>query len=276
MTDAARRYLQELIIAELDVHPDFDAGQEIERRVEFLADKLRTTGARGYVLGISGGVDSSTAGRLCQLAVERVRAEGTDARFVAMRLPYGVQADEQDALVALRFIRPDETVTIDVRPASDAMVDAVLAGGVDLGERADFHRGNIKARQRMIAQYAVGGARGALVVGTDHAAEAIMGFYTKYGDGACDLTPLSGLTKRRVRAVAAALGADPALVHKVPTADLESDAPGLPDEQAFGIGYDEIDDFLEGEEVSDNAYALILSWHHRTIHKRAMPAPFTR
>lgn len=276
MTDLAYRYLQELIIAELEVHPDFDAAKEVEQRVEFLAATLRATGTAGYVLGISGGVDSSTAGRLCQLAVERVRSEGANARFVAMRLPYGVQADEHDAQTALEFIRPDEVVTVNVRQASDAMADAVLDAGVDLGERADFHRGNVKARQRMVAQYTVAAARGSLVVGTDHAAEAVMGFYTKFGDGACDLTPLSGLTKRRVRAVAAELGAPESLVTKVPTADLETETPGLPDEKAFGLTYDEIDDFLEGKEVSDDAYSLIISWHHRTIHKRAMPTPFTR
>src|SRR3954462_11583939 len=87
------RYLQELIIAELGVPASFDPDTEIERRVEFLADSLRRSGATSYVLGISGGGDSSTAGRLCQLAVQRIRAEGGQATFVAMRLPYGVQAD---------------------------------------------------------------------------------------------------------------------------------------------------------------------------------------
>lgn len=88
--------------------------------------------------------------------------------------------------------------------------------------------GNIKARQRMIAQYAVAGATGGLVVGTDHAAEAVMGFFTKFGDGGFDLSPLGGLTKRRVRALAVALGGDERLAQKVPTADLESMRPCAP------------------------------------------------
>jgi NAD+ synthase len=103
-----RRYLQELIIAELGVTPSFDPDLEVERRLNFLTDQLRLSGASTYVLGISGGVDSSTAGRLCQLAVERVREDGGNARFIAMRLPYGVQQDEDDAQRALEFIRPDE------------------------------------------------------------------------------------------------------------------------------------------------------------------------
>lgn len=266
---AERRYLQELIIAELGVPASFDADTEIERRVEFLADQLRRTGATTYVLGISGGVDSGTAGRLCQLAVERVRAEGGQATFVAMRLPYGVQADEADAQRSLEFIRPDQTLVVDVKPATDALVESVRHAG--LGEREDFHTGNIKARQRMIAQYVVAGARGGLVVGTDHAAEAVMGFYTKYGDGACDLTPLSGLTKRRVRAIATRLGASDELTGKVPTADLETDKPGLPDEVVLGVTYDEIDDFLEGHEVTEKAAATIIATHRRTAHKRAVP-----
>ncbi len=256
------------IIAELNVPAEFNANAEIERRLAFLTDLLGSTGAEGYVLGISGGVDSATAGRLCQLAVDRVRGDNGQATFIAMRLPYGVQADEHDALLALDFIRPDETLSVDVKPASDALLGAVEIG---LGENEDFLLGNIKARQRMIAQYAVAGARHALVVGTDHAAEAVMGFFTKYGDGAADLTPLAGLTKRRVRAVAAALGAPKEITGKVPTADLETNRPGLPDEHAFGITYDEIDDFLEGREVSREAYDTITDWHRRTAHKRALP-----
>ena len=255
--------LQARIIAELGVPADFDAEAEIERRIRFLTDYLRDSGAQGFVLGISGGVDSSAAGRLCQLAAER-----TGTAFIAMRLPYGVQRDEDDAQRALEFIRPDEMLTVNVKPASDAILQAVENG---LGENEDFLLGNIKARQRMIAQYAVAGARNCLVVGTDHAAEAVMGFFTKYGDGAADLTPLAGLTKRRVRAVATALGAPKEITGKVPTADLESGRPGLPDEQAFGITYDEIDDFLEGKIVGDAAYKVITDWHRRTVHKRALP-----
>ena len=273
MSDLAREYLQELIIRELGVPRTFDAAAEVERRLTFLTDLLETSGATGYVLGISGGVDSSTAGRLCQLAVERIRSGGGDAGFLAMRLPYGVQHDEPDAQRALELIRPDETVTVDIKPASDAMLDSLTAGGAghhDL-DRTDFLLGNIKARQRMIAQYAAAGPRNALVVGTDHAAEAVMGFFTKYGDGACDLTPLSGLTKRRVRAIATELGAPREIVDKVPTADLETNRPGLPDEHAYGITYDEIDDFLEGRPVSDTAYETIITWHRRTAHKRELP-----
>ena len=270
MTD---RDLQQHIIDELEVIDPtrFDAAAEAEHRVAFLADYLRRTGATGYVLGISGGVDSSLGGRLCQLACERVRAEGGEARFVAMRLPYGVQADEADAQAALAFIRPDETLTVDIAPATDAMWDACVAAGMRAPRNAHFVRGNVKARQRMIAQYTVAGARGMLVVGTDQAAEAVVGFYTKFGDGACDLTPLAGLPKRRVRELARHLGAPEGVVEKVPTADLESDKPLLPDEQALGVAYTDVDAYLEGESVSPEAEETITGWYRRTAHKRALP-----
>ena len=237
--------LQKEIAEKLGVKPTIDVAAEIEARVNFLADYLRTTRAAGYVLGISGGQDSTLAGKLAQLAVEKVRAEGVEAEFVAVRLPHGVQADEDDAQLALTFIAPDEAVTVNIEPATTAMATAVAdALGVDgLG---DFNKGNVKARMRMIAQYAIAGERGLLVVGTDHAAENITGFFTKHGDGAADLIPLAGLNKRQGAAMLKRLGANPRLWEKVPTADLEENRPALPDEEALGVTYTQIDDYLEG------------------------------
>ncbi|MFB9233939.1 ammonia-dependent NAD(+) synthetase [Plantactinospora siamensis] len=264
---------QQEIAAELGVPATFDPHEEIERRVGFLADRLTGTGLRTLVLGISGGVDSTTAGRLCQLAVERVRAAGRQAGFVAMRLPYGVQADEHDAQAALGFIRADRVLTVDVRPASDAALAALEAAGLAFAHDAqrDFVLGNIKARQRMVAQYAVAGALAGLVVGTDHAAEAVTGFFTKHGDGAADLVPLTGLTKRRVRALAETLGAPAELVGKAPTADLESLAPGRLDEDALGLSYAQIDDYLEGRPVPPEVEGALVARYRATEHKRRPP-----
>ncbi|MFB6576383.1 ammonia-dependent NAD(+) synthetase [Streptomyces sp. NPDC056402] len=273
MTDLASISLQQEIARDLQVSASFDVRQEIERRVAFLAERLTSTGLRALVLGISGGVDSTTAGRLCQLAVERVRAAGHDATFFAMRLPYGTQADEKDAQLALDFIRADRVLTVDVKAASDAALEAALTGGTVFRDahHQDFVHGNIKARQRMIAQYAVAGAHEGLVVGTDHAAEAVSGFFTKFGDGAADVVPLTGLTKRRVRALAEELGAPAALVHKTPTADLETLDPGKPDEDALGVTYDDIDDLLEGKPVAGTAFAAIVTRYRLTEHKRQLP-----
>lgn len=273
MLTPEQRAIQHAIITELCVSEAFDADREIERRVKFLADYLVSTGARALVLGISGGVDSLVGGCLSQRAVDLVRNRGREAVFVAMRLPYGEQRDEHDAQASLNVIQPDQMITVNIKPAADAMLDAVLAGGVVFRDAAqqDFLLGNIKARQRMIAQYATAGAHGGLVVGTDHAAEALMGFFTKFGDGAADLTPLTGLSKRRVRALAQALGAPDSLVMKVPTADLESLTPLKPDEDAFGVTYGDIDDFLEGKAVPPEVYEIILRTYRNSEHKRSLP-----
>ncbi|GAA1522811.1 ammonia-dependent NAD(+) synthetase [Streptomyces albidochromogenes] len=273
MSEPASITLQQEIARELEVAETFEAEREIERRVAFLAERLTSTGLRSLVLGISGGVDSTTAGRLCQLAVERARAAGHEARFYAMRLPYGVQADEHDAQLALSFIQPDQVLTVDIKPASDAALEAALVAGVRFRDahHQDFVQGNIKARQRMIAQYTVAGAHDGLVVGTDHAAEAVSGFFTKFGDGAADLVPLTGLTKRRVRAVADVLGAPSELVWKAPTADLETLDPGKTDEDALGVTYDDIDDFLEGKPVDERAFKTIVDRYRLTDHKRRLP-----
>ncbi|VXB40259.1 NH(3)-dependent NAD(+) synthetase [Burkholderia sp. 8Y] len=272
------RQWQQDIARELGVTQDFDADAERERRVAFLSDYLTSQGLRTYVLGISGGVDSSTAGRLAQLAVERLRARRYEAHFVAVRLPYGTQRDEDDAQAALEFVRPDETFAVNIKGPSDEMLAALKQGGAQYTDdfQEDFVLGNIKARERMIAQYAIAGARRGVVIGTDHAAESLMGFFTKYGDGGADILPLSGLTKRRVRALARSMGADDRLVMKVPTADLETLTPQKPDEDSYGISYENIDDFLEGKEVSEDVLTTIRRFYMATRHKRALPLDVPR
>ncbi|MEV4708796.1 ammonia-dependent NAD(+) synthetase [Actinoplanes sp. NPDC049316] len=267
--------LQQEIIAQLRVEAAVEPKAEIRRRVGFLKDYLRSTPALGYVLGISGGQDSTLTGRLCQLAAEELRAEGREAIFVAVRLPYGVQADEHDAQIALEFLRPDRSVVVNVRPSADAVGAEAAQGLRDLlGEEPrlrDFVRGNIKARERMVIQYAVAGQLNLLVAGTDHAAEAVTGFFTKHGDGGVDVTPLSGLTKRQGAALLQELGAPASTWQKVPTADLEDDRPALPDEVALGVSYEQIDDYLEGIEVAPEAAARIEAAFLATRHKRTVP-----
>lgn len=263
--------LQDQIIRELGVKPQIDPQEEIETRVGFLKDYLAWSGAKGYVLSISGGQDSTLAGRLVQLAVEAVRREnpGSEVSFTALRLPYGVQRDEEDAQAALEFIRADKVFTINIKPAVDAAADAFFEA---TSERLrDYVKGNTKARERMKVHYDFAGQYGLLVVGTDHAAEAVAGFFTKGGDGTCDVTPLAGLTKRQGKALLKVLGAPEGLYLKVPTADLLDEDPGQPDEAALGVSYEQIDDYLEGKPVDPEAAARIERWFLATRHKRRMP-----
>lgn len=263
--------LQQNIIKHLGTKPLIDPEQEVESRVEFLADYLRKTGAKGFVLGISGGQDSTLAGRLAQLAVARVE----ETQFWAVRLPHGVQADEDDAQIALDFIQPDHRLTVNIAPATKELDDAVATalGNSDNGELnlGDFNRGNVKARVRMTAQYAIAGEVGALVLGSDHAAENITAFFTKWGDGAADLLPLEGLNKRQGALLLQHLGAPESTWKKIPTADLEEDRPQLADEEALGVSYPHIDDYLEGKDVPAAARQRIEELWYRGAHKRIMP-----
>ncbi|MDY6056006.1 ammonia-dependent NAD(+) synthetase [Micrococcus sp.] len=300
------RELQQQIIAELGVRPEIDPAAEVEARVQFLVDYLVATGASGFVLGISGGVDSSTAGRLAQLAVERRRAElgvpdavalggptgtpapaassagsspsgaGDDATpspehpvFTAVRLPYRVQHDEAEAQAAMAFVDADRQVTFNVAEGVDG-VAAEFARATG-GQISDYNKGNVKARVRMTAQYALAGAHGQLVIGTDHAAESITGFFTKFGDGGADVLPLSGLNKSQVRALARELGAPEALWSKVPTADLLDGTPGRTDEDELGLTYADIDAYLEGRKVDGAVAERLEGIWLRSRHKRTTP-----
>jgi NAD+ synthase len=268
---------QHEIASALGVRPPFDGPAavqaEIDRRVAFIQSCLRESGLKTLVLGISGGVDSTTAGLLAQRAVEGMRAagEGDDYRFIAVRLPYQVQHDEDEAQLAVETIRPDECHTVNIGVAVQGLARATEALDPLPEDKRDFVLGNTKARMRMVAQYTIANACNGLVIGTDHAAEAVMGFFTKFGDGACDLTPLAGLVKGQVRELAAALGAPAQLVHKVPTADLEELAPGKPDEEAHGVPYQHIDAFLQGQEVPEESARIIVETYDKSAHKRQMP-----
>lgn len=266
--------LQDRIREALCVRPDIEAATEVRRRVEFLKSYLVATGQSGYVLGISGGQDSSLAGRLAQMAVEELRGEThRDYLFIAIRLPYGVQKDESDAQRALQFIRPDKAYTVNIKGAVDAAAQAYADATNQ--PMSDFVKGNDKARERMKVQYAVGAMNRLLVVGTDHAAEALTGFFTKYGDGGCDVTPLTGLSKRQGRALLQYLGAEEAIYAKVPTADLLDEKPGQSDESELELSYADIDDYLEGKSVPPDVAEKLEQRYLLTRHKRTTPVtPF--
>lgn len=266
------RVLQQEIIKALGVNSIIDPATELRARIDFLKEYIQTYPfIKTLVLGISGGQDSTLAGKIAQLAIEELRVELNDNeyQFVAIRLPYGKQNDEDDALKALDFIQPDQSLVINVKTTVDALVSEIKTSSSML--ISDFNKGNIKARARMIAQYAIAGEMNGAVIGTDHAAESVTGFYTKFGDGAADILPLSGLTKRQGRSILSYLEADPSLYLKVPTADLEENRPMISDESALGVSYEAIDNYLEGLEVDEKDAQTIESWYQKSEHKRHLP-----
>jgi len=268
------------IINEMKVLPEIDAEFEIHRRIAFIQTHLKQSGLKTLVLGISGGIDSAVCGRLAQLAVEQLNAQEKKApyQFVAVRLPFDIQADEHDAQTSLAFIKPDQSLTVNVKPGTDGIHQETLNAlqEQNLLQQSkfaiDFAKGNVKARTRMTVQFEIAGILSGLVLGTDHSAENVTGFYTKYGDGACDLAPLFGLNKRQIRQVARALGVPQELIEKIPTADLECHSPSKADEVALGLSYDQIDDFLEGKPVDEKVKERIIQIYVSTEHKR-QPIP---
>jgi len=270
-------FSEKTIRAEMKVLPSIDPVSEIQQRTYFIKQTLKESNLKHLVLGISGGIDSCVCGRLVQLAINELnqnKKEKGTYTFIAVRLPYNIQADEDDAQIALQFIQATKNICINIKTATDNIYDETIHALEEQyilsssDSHIDFAKGNVKARMRMIAQYKVAGLIGGLVVGTDHSAENITGFFTKYGDGACDLAPLFGLNKRQVRQIAKNLGAPQKLIEKIPTADLECLAPGKADEDVLGLSYEQIDDFLEGKPVNDEVKSRIVSIYNKTQHKR--------
>jgi len=263
--------LQAEIMQKMKTKPNINVQEEIRNSVDLLKNYVKKHPfITSLVLGLSGGQDSTLTGKLAQLAVDELNKEfNTDKyQFIAVRLPYGVQQDEHDCQDAIQFIKPSKVYTVNIKPAVDASVQSLREAGITL---TDFLKGNEKARERMKVQYSIAGAHQGVVLGTDHSAEAITGFFTKFGDGAADLVPIFRLNKRQGKQLLKELGCPEHLYLKKPTADLEDDKPGLPDEVALGVTYDEIDDYLEGKEVSEQSRRRIEEIYLRSEHKRNPP-----
>ena len=263
--------LQKQIIEELRVLPKINVEQEIRKSIDFMKEYAKKHSfVKGFVLGISGGQDSTLTGKLAQMAVDELNEEAGEKQytFMAVRLPYGVQADEDDCQDALNFIQPDKVFKVNIKDAVEASVRALAEAGVEL---SDFAKGNEKARERMKVQYSIAAMNSAVVLGTDHAAEAITGFFTKFGDGGADLMPIFRLNKRQGKQILAHLNCPEHLYLKTPTADLEEERPSLPDETALGVTYEQIDDYLEGKEIPEDARKTLEGHYLRSQHKRHLP-----
>ena len=263
--------LQKQIIEELRVLPKINVEQEIRKSIDFMKEYAKKHSfVKGFVLGISGGQDSTLTGKLAQMAVDELNEEAGEKKytFMAVRLPYGVQADEDDCQDAINFIQPDKVFKVNIKDAVEASVRALAEAGVEL---SDFAKGNEKARERMKVQFSIAAMNSAVVLGTDHAAEAITGFFTKFGDGGADLMPIFRLNKRQGKQILAHLNCPEHLYLKTPTADLEENRPSLPDETALGLTYEQSDDYLEGKEIPEDARKTLEGHYLRSQHKRHLP-----
>ncbi|HWQ41306.1 MAG TPA: NAD(+) synthase [Desulfosporosinus sp.] len=242
---------------------DRELSERINKTVEWLREKVSEANAKGLVLGMSGGVDSSVVAGLC------VRAFPNNCIVVTMP-SHSDPEDTEDAIwVAEGFdLRPLEVNLSDVHTQIFEQVKTGLVShGCDLVEEK-MSQANLKARLRMSTLYAVANALNYLVVGTDNAPESYTGYFTKYGDGGVDLLPISSLTKAEVRVWARMLGLPMAIATRVPTAGLW---PGQTDEAELGLTYDQIDRYLLGEKVSQAVQERIETLHRQSEHKRNFP-----
>ena len=263
--------LQNTIIKNLKVKPKINPKYEIE----CITNKIKTylkinDNIIALIIGISGGQDSTLTGKLCQIAIHKLRKEHINAKYqlIAVRLPYGQQSDEQDCKDAINFINPDNLLTIDIKNAVLSSEKSLKKAGIII---SDHVKGNEKARERMKVQYSIASMKNGIVVGTQHASENVTGFFTKYGDGGSDINPIANLNKRQGRALLQELNCPPHLYLKDPTAGLEDTGPHKTDENILGIKYSDIDDYLEGKKIDKNISNIIESMFIKTKHKREFP-----
>ncbi|WP_276356697.1 ammonia-dependent NAD(+) synthetase [Cohnella caldifontis] len=265
--------LQQEIIAKLGVKPRIDVDEEIAKRVAFLKDYVKKAGAAGLLIAISGGIDSAVATGLCKRATDELTQEtGKAYMTLGVFQPYGEQEDIEHSYSVAEAFGLAHKVETNIQEAVDEIAIETEYAFKALGMPRHLSRGgkgNVKARTRMVVQYALAFDLNLLVVGTDHASEALTGFFTKWGDGAVDITPLSSLNKRQIRQIAQRLGVPEAVLNKAPTAGLWE---GQTDENELGVSYEANSDYLEGKEIDPQAREILEKHFRRTEHKR-QPIP---
>jgi NAD+ synthase len=208
---------------------DFNPNKETNEISRWLREYATRAGVTGYVIGLSGGIDSTLVANLA------VNAVGS-SNVVGVIMPiYSPKEDKADAYKVAESLGI-ETIYVDLQHTYETMMIETIV--LDLGR---LERANIKARLRMTALYAVAGKRNRLVVGTGNKSEDMIGYFTKYGDGGVDVLPIADYYKWEVKKMARYLKVDTYLVERTPTAALWE---GQTDESDIGMTYDELDRIL--------------------------------
>lgn len=232
---------------------------EVEKRVEFIRKKVAEAGAKGIVFGNSGGKDCALVGILAKIACENT---------VGVIMPCSSKRNYEEDFVDGKELADKfgiETRIVDVTPVKNAIVGAI-------GEATaltPLALANINPRLRMTTLYAIGASENLLVAGTGNRSERYMGYFTKHGDGGCDINPISDLTVREVYEFLDYLDAPISIRKKAPSAALFE---GQTDEDEMGITYKELDDYLLTGIASDANKQKIEQAHKKTAHKRTMPS----
>ena len=229
---------------------------EIEK---FLQEYLESSHCKGYVLGLSGGVDSSLVAAIARKAV------GKDKLHC-----YAIDIDSNKADVEdAKKVAKELDLNLEVINLSDTYHSYLEK--LDGEDFIRLTKSNLKVRMRMVALFAYAQEHSSLVLGTDNMDERYVGYFTKYGDGAADLLPIVYLTKREVRKAAELYGLSSVLANRVPSAGLFE---GQTDETEMGVTYEDLDNFLIGKEVNPIAKERIEYLHKISEHKRKdIPTP---
>ncbi len=235
--------------------------QYLDVIVKFLQDYLESCHAKGYVLGLSGGVDSSLVAALAKKAV------GKD-RLMCIMMPIDSHPSDLEDAKKVAGALDLRYVVLDGSKSYHETLNEFENKGLSLDLMS---KSNLKVRIRMTMLYAYGQTNGYLVLGTDNMDERYTGYFTKYGDGAADLLPIVYLTKGEVVKASKMLGVPSFLAERTPSAGLFE---GQTDEKEMGITYKDLDTFLLGGEVDEKVKERIFQLHRMSEHKRApIPTP---
>ncbi|WP_163529224.1 NAD(+) synthase [Halobacillus ihumii] len=239
--------------------------QRINHLVDWLQTKVKEAGAKGALVGVSGGIDSAVVAKLIKRAFPD--------KSLGVILPINQRVEDQTDAVAVVEEANLNYVGIELTDAYNETYSAIQKTLVEKGdwneETSQLGGANFQARLRMSTLYAVASNYGYLVVGTDNAAEDYTGYFTKYGDGGVDLVPLIHMRKEEVREMAEYLHIPDSVIKKKPSAELWE---GQSDEEEMGISYKAIDAYLRGENIDPEDERRLQALHDRTEHKRQVPA----
>lgn len=226
---------------------------------EFLASTLKETKTKGYVLGISGGIDSALVAKLILNAVEK-------DKLLALIMP--CFSNKEDEMDAISFCK-ENNIKYKVINLDNTFLEIKKS----LGDVTEASLNNVKVRLRMVCLYSYAQSNNFLVVGTDNADEYYTGYFTKYGDGGVDLLPIVYLTKGEVYEASKILGVSKKILNRVPSAGLFY---GQTDEKEMGVSYRELDDYILGKKeiLNEESITRIEHLHKISEHKRvAIPRP---
>lgn len=240
---------------------EIEVEKYIEQIVEWLRERTEAAGAKGLLVGVSGGLDSAVVAALIK------KAYPENSLGVMMPI-HTSHKNLQDALEVTNASNI-EAINIDLTESHNVMYEQITE---KLHDKKSFNQeqdqlanANLRARLRMSTLYALAAHYNYLVVGTDNASEWYTGYFTKYGDGGVDILPLVEFTKTEVREMAKLLNVPQAVIAKVPSADLWEDQS---DESEMGVSYTVIDAYLKGETTKEEDKEIIEKMHTRTMHKR--------